>query len=126
MGADWAAGAMGSRAECAAGRPLRAGEGKRGRAGGRRRAGAPPGERRLRPRAALERMGAADVAGRLPGRGRGVGWGGWRTLPVADAAFGVALTGRARCVGPMATARARKSGPLRACALPRAPSILNS
>eukprot|EP01045_Picozoa_sp_COSAG04_P021684 COSAG04_NODE_2359_length_4275_cov_28.443008_4_plen_213_part_01 len=39
LGADWAAGAMGSRAECAAGRPLRAGEGKRGRADGRRRAG---------------------------------------------------------------------------------------
>ena len=64
MGADWAAGAVGSRAECAAGRPLRAREGKRGRAGGRRQAGAPPDERRLRPRAVLERVGAADVAGR--------------------------------------------------------------
>ena len=71
MGADWAAGAMGSWAECAAGRPLRAGEGKRGRAGGRRRAGAPPGERRLRPRAVLERVGAADV-----GEGARRGWGG--------------------------------------------------
>ena len=81
MGADWAAGAMGSRAECAAGRPLRAGEGKRGRAGGRRRAGAPPGERRLRPQAALERVGAADVRGSLLGRGGGVGWGDGGSRP---------------------------------------------
>ena len=73
MGADWAAGAMGSRAECATGRPLRAGEGKRGRVGGRRRAGTPPGERRLRPRAVLERVGAADVAERLLGWGDGGG-----------------------------------------------------
>ena len=50
LGADWAAGAMGSRAECAAGRPLRAGEGKRGRAGGRRQAGAPPGGASIRAR----------------------------------------------------------------------------
>ena len=35
LGADWAAGAVGSRAGCAAGRPLCAREGKRGRAGGR-------------------------------------------------------------------------------------------
>ena len=71
LGADWAAGAMGSRAECAASRPLRAREGIRGQAGGRAGGGGPPGERRLRPRAALERVGAADVAGHLPGRGGG-------------------------------------------------------
>ena len=35
LGADWAAGAVGSRAGCAAGRPLCARGGKRGRAGGR-------------------------------------------------------------------------------------------
>ena len=74
MGADWAAGAVGSRAECAAGRPLRAREGKRGRAGGRRRAGTPPGELWLGPQAIHERVGAADVAGRLLGW-VGVEWG---------------------------------------------------
>ena len=125
MGADWAAGAVGSRAECAAGRPLRAREGKRGRAGGRRRAGAPPGERRLRPRAVLERVGAADVAGRLPGRGGG-GVGGWRRGPVAGAAVGAALTGRAVCLGAVGIGRARKSGPLRVCALPGPSSDPNS
>jgi len=108
LGADWAAGAVGSWAECAAGRPLRAGEGKRGRAGGRRRAGAPPGEHRLRPRAVLERVGAADVGVVCQGRaGGGVGDRG-RDL-VADAAARAALTGRARCLGALGVGRARKN-----------------
>ena len=111
MGADWAAGAMGSRAECAAGRPLRAGEGKRGRAGGRRRAGAPPGERRLRPRAVLERVGAADVAGRLPGRGGG--WGGGSGEGPGCGCGGRGGANRARRMrwGPRDTARTKKRLP---------------
>ena len=120
MGADWAAGATGSRAECATGRPLRAGEGKRGRASGRRRAARRPVSAGCAPKpssSAWEQLMPPGACWR--GAGGGVGDRG-RDL-VADAAAGAALTGRARCVGPMATARARKSGPLRVCALPRAP-----
>ena len=111
LGADWAAGAVGSRAECAAGRPLRAGEGKRGRASGRRQAGAPPGERRLRPRAVLERVGAADVAGRLPGWGGG--WGGGSGEGPGCGCGGRGGANRARRMpwGPRDTARTKKRPP---------------
>ena len=65
LGADRGSQSSGQPGRVAADRPLRAEEGERGREGGRWRAGAPPGERRLRPRAVLERVGAADVGGRL-------------------------------------------------------------
>ena len=108
LGADWAAGATGSRAECATGRPLRAGEGKRGRASGRRRAARRPVSAGCAPKpssSAWEQLMPPGACWR--GAGGGVGDRG-RDL-VAGAAVGAALTGRARCLGAPGVVRARKS-----------------
>ena len=51
--------------------------------------------------------------------------GGRRRDLVADAAAGAALTGRALCLGAVGIGRARKSGPLRVCALPGPSSDLS-
>ena len=125
LGADWAARAVGHRAECAAGWPLRAGEGKRGRASGRRRAARRPVSAGCAPKpssSAWEQLMPPSACWRRAGGG--VGDRG-RDL-VAGAAVGAALTGRARCLGAPGVVRARKNAPLRACALPGPSPILNS
>ena len=125
LGADWAAGAVGSRSHGPpAGRCAR----ERASAGGRAGGGGPA----RRPASAGCAPGPSSSAWELPmsvgvcqGRaGGGVGDRG--KASVADAAAGAALTGRAVCLGAPGIRRARKSGPLRVCALPGPSSDPNS
>ena len=126
LGADWAAGATGSRAECATGRPLRAGEGKRGRASGRRRAARRPVSAGCAPKpssSAWEQLMPPGACWRRAGGG--VGDRG--RAPVAAGAAGAVQTARDVCVRTLAIRRARKSGrrrpaPARGAPSPASPS----